>query len=120
MGCRIQKLENGDITLDQNEYIETVEKVSVPPKRNSSLVNEEERKEIIRVAGELLWVSLMTRPDISFEVNKLSSNISKATIKDLKDARRLVEKTKEDPVTLNFTRLGPKDDLKIRRFLKFV
>ena len=116
LGCRIQKLVNGDITLDQNEYIETVEKVSVPPKRNSSLVNEEERKEIRRVVGELLWVSLMTRPDISFEVNKLSSNISKATIKDLKDARRLVEKTKEDPVTLNFTRLGPKDDLKIRLF----
>jgi hypothetical protein len=32
-------------------------------------VGKKERKEIRRVVGELLWVSLMTRPDLSYEVN---------------------------------------------------
>jgi hypothetical protein len=59
---------------------------------------------IRKVVGELLWVSLMTRPDLSFEVNRLSSNISNASIKELKDAKRLVERAKSEPIRLNFTR----------------
>ena len=33
-----------------------------------------------------------------------------ATINELKDAKRLVEKAKHDPITLNFTRLGTKEN----------
>ena len=116
LGCEIEKHANGDITLNQSEYISKIEEVIVPEKTNSCLANTEEKKEIRRVVGELLWVSLMTRPDLSFEVNSLSSNITKANIKDLKDARRLVEKAKSEPISLNFTRLGSKDKLKIRMF----
>ena len=58
----------------------------------------------------------MTRPDLSFEVNQLSSKISEATIKELKEAKRLVEKAKLEPITVNFTKLGPKEDLKIKLF----
>ena len=65
---------------------------------------------------ELLWVSLMTRPDISFEVNRLSTIILTATIRDLKDARRLVDRVKSEPITLCLTRLGPREDLRIRIF----
>lgn len=114
LGCEIEKLANGDITLNQNEYIQKVGEVSVPPKSNSTRVNEEERKLIRKVVGEMLWVSLMTRPDLAFEVNRLSSVIVNATIKDLKDAKRLVDKAKMEPITLNFTKLGPKETLKIR------
>ena len=116
LGCEIEKLGNGNISLNQNKYIENIPDVSVPLKKNSLKANEKEKKLIRSVVGELLWVSLMTRPDLSFEVNKLSSNISNATIKDVKDAARLVDKAKKDPITLNFTYLGPKKDLKIRLF----
>ena len=58
----------------------------------------------------------MTRPDLSFEVNLLSTRITNATIKDLKDARRLVAKAKLDPVALNFTKLGNKRDMKIKLY----
>ena len=71
---------------------------------------------IRKVVGELLWVSLMTRPDLSFDVNQLSVNIGNATMKDLKDAKRLIEKAKKNPITLNFSHLGPMEDLKIRLF----
>jgi hypothetical protein len=116
LGCEIEKLDNGDITLNQNEYIQNIEEVECPPRRNSCKVNETERKIIRRVVGELLWVSLMTRPDLSFDVNDLSSNIVNATIKELKDAKRLVEKAKLEPVTLNFTKLGSKNDLRIKLY----
>ena len=90
--------------------------MQVSPQVNSCPVNEVERKMIRRVVGEVLWVSLMTRPDLSFDVNRLSSNISVATIKDLKDAKRLVERAKSEMIKLRFTYLGPKEYLKINLF----
>ena len=43
-------------------------------------------------------------------------NILNGTIKEIKDAKQLVEKAKLERVTLKFTRLGPKDDLRIKLF----
>ena len=97
LGCQVEKLANGDIELNQNDNIASIDEVEVTSKSNSCPVNEAERKTIRRVVGELLWVSLMTRPDLSFEVNRLSSNISVATVKDVKDAKRLVERAKKEP-----------------------
>ena len=92
LGCRIEKLRNGDIKLNQNEYIEKIKDVILPSRTNDCKVSDTEKREIRRVVGELLWVSMMTRPDIAFEVNQLSSKISDATVRDLKDAKWLVEK----------------------------
>ena len=116
LGCQIEKLNNGNISLNQEEYIEQIDEVIVPERNNASPVTETERKVIRKVVGELLWVSLMTRPDLSFDVNKLSANITNATIKDLKDAKRLVEKAKFEPLSLNFTKLGPAGSLKIKLY----
>ena len=109
LGCQVEKLANGDIELNQNDNIASIDEVEVTSKSNSCPVNEAERKTIRRVVGELLCVSLMTRPDLSFQVNRLSSNISVATVKDVKDAKRLVERAKKEPMKLNFTRMGPKE-----------
>ena len=120
LGCDIEQQDNGDIALDQNEYIKNIAEVFLPAGwknlNTTDAVNESERKTIRKVVGELLWVSLMTRPDLSFEVNQLSANIANATLKDLKEAQRLVEKAKKNTVTLNFTQIGPRKDLKIRLF----
>ena len=116
LGCQIEQLDNGDIALNQNEYIQNLPEVVLPPGRKTEKVNETERQTIRKVVGELLWVSLMTRPDLSFDVNQLSVNISNATLQDLKDAKRLIEKAKTNTVTLNFTQVGPSKDLKIRLF----
>ena len=116
LGCEIEKLPCGDISLNQNEYIQKIREVVVPARSNTCGVSDYEKKEIRRVVGELLWVSLMTRPDIAFDVNYLSTKISSATIRDLKDACRLVDKAKKDPVSLNFTRIGNKENLRIKLY----
>jgi hypothetical protein len=114
LGCEIEKAKTGNIILNQNEYIKNIKEVECPAIRNNCPVTEKERKEIRRVVGELLWVSLVTRPELAFEVNNLSSLISTAKVKDLKEAKRLVEKAKLEPVTLTFTKLGPVENMKIQ------
>ena len=116
LGCEVEKLPNGDIELNQNEYISKIAEVDCSDEANSSPVNEVERKTIRRVVGELLWVSLMTRPDLSFEVNRLSSVISIATVKDLKDSKRLVERAKKEPMKMSFTHLGSKENLRVKLY----
>ena len=114
LGCEVQKEKNGDISLNQNDYIQKLEVINIPEGRNSFKVNETGRKAIRKVVGELLWVSLMTRPDLSYEVNRLSGNILNATLKDMKDAKLLIEKAKADPVKVNFTKIGEEKDLEIK------
>ena len=102
--------------MNQNDYIQKLSDVLSPSSRKNDQCNESERKTIRKVVGELLWVFLMTRPDLSFDVNQLSCNISNASIKDLRNAKRLIEKAKQNPVTLNFSQIGPRNDLRIRLF----
>ena len=47
-------------------------------------------------------------------MNKLSGHILNATIRDIKDAKILIEKAKADPVRLNFTKLGAHENLEIK------
>ena len=114
LGCEVMKHPNGNISLNQNAYITKLDEVNIPAGRNSWKVAETERKIIRKVVGELLWVSLMTRPDLSFEVNRLSGNILQATVKDLKDAKLLIKKAKAELVELNFTKVGDIKDLEIK------
>jgi hypothetical protein len=47
------------------------------------------------VIGSLGWIARQCRPDLSYEVSKGQSVVSKATIKDLKEANQAVEKAHE-------------------------
>ena len=51
LGCEVEKNENGDITLNQNDYIDNIKMVEVPARRYSSKVDESERRTMRRVVG---------------------------------------------------------------------
>ena len=44
--------------------------------------------------GELLWIALTTRPDLSVDVNLLSSEVTNATVKTAKTVNRVLNKAK--------------------------
>ena len=56
--------------------------------------------------GALLWISLVTRPDISFDVNALSSEVSKGTVKTVKEINRVISNAKVRKNKLKFVKLG--------------
>ena len=88
-GCRINAKDDGSIELDQNQYVEVMEKI---PKMKGPLdrsLSEKEKKGVRAKIGEILWLSLMTRPDLSYDVNVLSSQLSNATVSTTMELKRL-------------------------------
>ena len=53
-----------------------------------------------------MWVSLITRPDISFDVNAVSSQVSDSTTKIVKTVNAIVKKAKLSKSVLKFVSLG--------------
>ena len=113
-GCNIAVAEDGTITLDQNDYIEKIEELVVEDIDESIELSKEEIKLVRGKIGELLWISLMTRPDISFDVNILSSEVARGTIATVKAVNKIVKKAKSSKNILKFTRLGDISDLSVK------
>ena len=49
-------------------------------------------KELRGKIGEILWISLMTRPDLAFDVNIIASEIPKDTVETIRKMNRLILK----------------------------
>ena len=52
--------------------------------------------------GPLLWVCNQSRPNICFDVSNMASNIKNATIKQLIDVNKTINKTKTYQYDLKF------------------
>ena len=73
------------ITINQKEYINNFEYVNIGRQLRFNLSESlsQDMKDILRQkVGQLLWVCNQSRPDISFDVSNIASNIKNATIKD--------------------------------------
>ena len=113
-GCNITVEEDGTITLDQNDYIERIEELAIENSDDNTELSRGEIKLVRGKIGELLWVSLMTRPDISFDVNILSSEVATGTIATVKAVNKVVRKAKSSRSNLKFARLGDISDLTVK------
>ena len=113
-GCYIRITEEGVIELNQNEYIDNISFVERAEGDDDRKLTENEKKELKSKVGELLWVSLMTRPDLSFDVNYLSSQIQCSTVKTVKETNRIIKRAKSRNDVLRFVPLGPISKLHIK------
>ena len=74
-GCQITVEKSGDILLDQIKYVDTIEEIDRKSGHDDSELNRRELKQLRGKIGEILWISLMTRPDLAFDVNKIASEV---------------------------------------------
>ena len=113
-GCSIVAKEDGTIELDQNDYIDALGQMDRVEGEDSRELSDKEKKEARGKIGALLWISLMTRPDLSFDVNILSSEVSKGSVKTVKEINRVVRKAKNTRSKLRFARLGDISELLVK------
>ena len=65
-GCNVTVKGDGRIEPDQNDYIDRLEELDVCNEPDDQNLSKQGVKAVSGKIGELLWISLMTRPDLSF------------------------------------------------------
>ena len=104
VGINIIK-EDGYIIIDQSHCISYMEEVNISSMSHGDLLSEKEKKCYRGIVGAINWVSLISRPDISFEVVDLSTKFQNPTIGDLVLANKAVRKIKNQNIKLKYSQL---------------
>ena len=106
LGLNTSQRQN-EIQVQQHDYTNGIEKLTIPESvsKNDTL-NEDKSHKLRALAGQLNWLSKKTRPDIAFDTCQISVNIHKATIKELYNANKKINKVKSVKVVLRFTDNG--------------
>ena len=105
VGLNVNKI-NEAIIIDQHNYIENTEEVDIINRSDKArALNVDEQREYRGVCGQLNWVASQTRPDLSFDVCRLSTSLNGATVDELIQANKAVRKCKQRSVSIKFPRL---------------
>lgn len=82
-GVRYYQWPDGSIEVDQREYVERIEPISLPKSRRSepsAMVTEPERQELRRLVGVLQYAAVNTRPDIAAKVGEVQARVTRACV----------------------------------------
>lgn len=104
-----QDLTQHEITVGQEKYIQELKTIEIDKSRKSrktSPLTSSEYAQFRTGVGQLLWISIQSRPDISFTVCQLSNHLKEPNIEDLNWYNKTVKKLKtEDSVPLVFSKI---------------
>jgi len=104
-----QDSQTFEIELSQNEYLDSLEEIAIPSHRKGRPeddVTEAERTALRGLLGGLQWLCTQTRMDLCAEVGLLQSCVTKARVRHLEKANKILRRAKKH---------AEKTTLKIRR-----
>ena len=88
MGLDLEEQRNY-ISLDQTHYTKLLDTVNF---KNENLSIHDTLESTI---GKLIWISGQTRPDISFDVCHLASNLKNSALADIKHLNKVISHLKQ-------------------------
>ena len=97
-GIQVNQDSNGDIRLNQTEYIKDITGIEIPRERRKepqNAANDKEIQALRGLIGSLQYAASNTRPDLSRRLSLLQAKIPHATVRDLLIAKRLLEDAKK-------------------------
>ena len=89
------------LAIDQEHYIKNLQPIPVP----DTVVGEPNVKQFRRLVGSLNWASIISRPDISFDVVDLSTRFPAPSLEDFVKANKVVKRVQSIPVGINYPKL---------------
>ena len=116
LGLRVVQNDDFSITVDQIEYVESMEEIFIDPSRKSAKdepLSKKEKRSLRSLIGQLGWVSGQTRPDLAFDYCDLSSRVKTATVKDLFHANKVVAKAKSEHTVLTYPSFDKFETLRV-------
>ena len=76
----LQVTQQKGLMIHQRDYANEMKEVTVPVKPKGEKLSETQVTDVRRVIGQLQWLAIQTRPDLSFSASVIASSL-----KDLKD-----------------------------------
>ena len=106
LGINLRQAEDGTITLNQEDYANDIECISIENRNDKTRVLEKDEQYLYRaVVGQLNWLCSQSRPDLAFDVCHLSTRLNSPTVREVAYANRVVKKAKNQSTPLKFTKL---------------
>ena len=94
------------ISLDQKEYSDELKQIEITNKKNKDrALNNDEQYLYRKTIGQLNWLASQSRPDLSFDVCKLSVKLKSATVRDALLANKVVKKAKATNINIKYQSL---------------
>ena len=108
VGLELNHCPDG-ILLSQQRYANTLSPIEIESSRKANkhdFLTDDEKASLRRLVGQINWIANHTRPDVCFDVLKLSNVLTSARVVDLISANKTVKKIKNSPCVLLFPRLS--------------
>ena len=103
------KAENGKIQVSMEDYADSVEEIKEIRKADrGEKLTRVELKEYRKYTGKISWLSQGTRPDLSYSALMLAKKNNSATISDLRNVNKIVEKVKKEENKVVYGKVGDK------------
>ena len=94
-----QNPETFEIELSQQEYLDTITEIEIPPARKNNpkdAATDSEKTNLRGLLGALQWLHTQSRMDIAAEVGLLQSSSKNATVASLLEANRILRKARKN------------------------
>ena len=108
VGIEIQQVTGG-IHMSQIQYTRELQEIKIKAERKKNrqlAVTDEERQELRSVIGQLSWLSIQTRPDLSYDVCEISNSYKEAIVETLAKANKVIRRAKMKEISLFFPRMN--------------
>ena len=95
--------------IDQADYIRTLKPNDISKERKRDRISKLDQNELYSlrtVIGQSGWITVQARLDLAFEICMLSSNSKNATVNEIIQANKILEKAKRENVFLRFSLRG--------------
>merc|ERR1712243_528036 len=108
------KTKNGKIEVSIEDYAESIQEIKEirKAKRDEKLMKAE-LKEYRKYTGKISWLAQGTRPDLSYSALSLTKKNNDATISDLRNVNRLVDKVKNEENKVIYGKIGSRETLQV-------
>merc|ERR1712121_259317 len=108
------KVGKESIEVSMEDYAGSVEPiVEIRKADRSEKLTHGELKEYRKYTGKISWLAQETRPDLSYSSLNLAKKNNNATISDLRNVHRLVDKVKNEENKVIYGKIGERESLQV-------
>ena len=109
LGLNVVQNEDLSISVYQDDYVKSLKAIEIAPKRKlqkTYALSTGEYKQYRSICGQILWLAIQTRPDVSYDICVLSNYLSDPNVQNMVSLNKLVRKLHNSPgICLTFSRI---------------